>query len=110
MLQKAKAGATVSATLVAANPLDHAEKLTVTLEGRGFTEDRTWEFEVAPGGEVRKDFTLKLADTAPRGRNPLGCGCVRETRKTAVTAFWWSRWRSESVGAIITFLIRWSEP
>ncbi len=71
LVQKAKPGATLNATLVAANPLDHAEKLRVTLEGRGITEDRTWEFEVGPNGEVRKDFTLKLADTTPAGRNPL---------------------------------------
>jgi glyoxylase-like metal-dependent hydrolase (beta-lactamase superfamily II) len=71
LVQKAKPGASLNATLVASNPLDHAEKLTVVLEGRWLTEDQTWELEVGAGGEVRKEFTLKLADKAPDGRLPL---------------------------------------
>jgi glyoxylase-like metal-dependent hydrolase (beta-lactamase superfamily II) len=71
LVQMAKPGATLKATLVAGNPLDHAEKVTVVLDGRGLTDDQTWDLEVGPGGEVRKDFTLKLTDTVPAGRIPL---------------------------------------
>jgi hypothetical protein len=71
LVQKAKPGATLQATLVASNPLDRKEKLTVVLEGRGWTDDQTWELELGPGAEVRKDFTLTLADKALVGRLPL---------------------------------------
>jgi glyoxylase-like metal-dependent hydrolase (beta-lactamase superfamily II) len=71
LVQKAKPGATLTATLVANNPFDRPEKLTATLDGRGQTDDRTWELEVGSGGEVRKEFTLKLGEGVPTGRLPL---------------------------------------
>jgi glyoxylase-like metal-dependent hydrolase (beta-lactamase superfamily II) len=68
LLQKAKPGATVKATLVAANPLARKEKLTVTLAGRGLIADQMWALEIAPGGSLQREITARLVDTAPAGR------------------------------------------
>jgi glyoxylase-like metal-dependent hydrolase (beta-lactamase superfamily II) len=69
LLQKAKPGETIKATLVVSNALARKAKTIVTLEGRGLTADQTWEIEVAPGGTERKDFTLQLDKDLRPGRN-----------------------------------------
>src|SRR5262249_9755429 len=58
ILHKAGPGAEVKATLVAANPLPRKEKLTVTLEGRGLTDNQTWQLEVAGGGTERREVAV----------------------------------------------------
>ncbi len=68
LLQKAQPGATVKATLVAANPLPRKEKLTAVLEGRGLTPDQTWELEIAAGARTERAMTVRLAQHAPTGR------------------------------------------
>jgi glyoxylase-like metal-dependent hydrolase (beta-lactamase superfamily II) len=69
VLQKAKPGATVKATLVASNVLAKPEKLTAVLEGRGRTPDQTFTLDVPAGGSVRKELTLALRDNLPAGRH-----------------------------------------
>jgi glyoxylase-like metal-dependent hydrolase (beta-lactamase superfamily II) len=69
VVQKAAPGAEVKATLVVANPLPRKEKLTVALEGRGLTEDRTWQLEIPGGDSVRREFAIKLGDKLPPGRH-----------------------------------------
>src|SRR5581483_1086854 len=60
LLQKAKPGETLMATLVVSNPLAQKQKTVVTLEGRGLMADQTWELEVPPGGIERRSFTLPI--------------------------------------------------
>ncbi|HEY7311729.1 MAG TPA: MBL fold metallo-hydrolase [Gemmataceae bacterium] len=69
LIQKAKAGESLKATLVVGNPLSRPIKHTLTLEGRGRFADQTWEVEVPAGGTVRRAFTLRLDAKMPAGRN-----------------------------------------
>jgi glyoxylase-like metal-dependent hydrolase (beta-lactamase superfamily II) len=71
LVQKAKAGAALKATLVADNPLARRQKLTVTLEGRGLTADQAWEVEVPGGGAARREVGVRLSDKVPAGRHVL---------------------------------------
>ena len=71
LVQKAKAGATLKATLVVNNPLDHKETLRTTLEGREVTADQPFELEIAANASARKEFTLKLKDKLLAGRYVL---------------------------------------
>src|SRR5207247_6417286 len=69
LLQKAKAGATLKWTLVAANPLASKQTLKVALEGRGLTPDQKWELEVASGGTARREVATRLANAIAAGRH-----------------------------------------
>jgi glyoxylase-like metal-dependent hydrolase (beta-lactamase superfamily II) len=69
LIHRAQPGATLQATLVAAEPLDRGEKLTVVLEGRGLVPDQTWELEMPAGETVRKLFTVRLPERLPAGRH-----------------------------------------
>jgi glyoxylase-like metal-dependent hydrolase (beta-lactamase superfamily II) len=71
LIQKVRAGETITATLVATNPLPRAEKLTVALEGRGLTRDQTLELDVAANGTARREFSLRLVDRLSPGRHIL---------------------------------------
>jgi glyoxylase-like metal-dependent hydrolase (beta-lactamase superfamily II) len=71
LVQKARAGATLKGTLVVSNPLAAAEKLTVTLEGRGLTADQSWDLDVPAGGSVRQDVSFRVAEGAAAGRHAL---------------------------------------
>src|SRR5262249_48886495 len=68
LVRKAKPGATLTGTLVAANPLDRPRKLRVTWEGRGLTPDQTWEVEVKPGATVQREISMRLGERVPAGR------------------------------------------
>jgi glyoxylase-like metal-dependent hydrolase (beta-lactamase superfamily II) len=68
VLFKAKPGAVLRGTLVADNPLDRPEKLAVLLQGRGLTADQRWDLDVAAGGTVKRDVSIRLADQLPAGR------------------------------------------
>jgi hypothetical protein len=68
LLQKAKPGETLMATLVVNNPLAHKQKTIVALEGRGVMTDQTWEIEVVAGGTERRSFLLQLGQDMPAGR------------------------------------------
>ena len=69
LIQKAKPGESLKATLVVSNPLAHPVKHTLTLEGRGHFADATWEVEVPAGGTIRRAFTLRLNAQMPAGRH-----------------------------------------
>jgi glyoxylase-like metal-dependent hydrolase (beta-lactamase superfamily II) len=71
LVQKAKAGATVKATLVVHNPLPRKETLRVTLEGRDVTTEQTFELEIAANRSARQEFTLRLSDKLTAGRHVL---------------------------------------
>ena len=68
LIQQAKPGETLKATLVIGNPLSRPMKQTLTLEGRGRFADQTWEMEIPAGGSVRRPFTLRLDDKMAVGR------------------------------------------
>jgi glyoxylase-like metal-dependent hydrolase (beta-lactamase superfamily II) len=74
LVQQVRPGATVTCTLVAANPLARAEKLALVLEGRGVTPDQALTVEVPAGGAVRQPMTLRLADSLAAGRHVLPLG------------------------------------
>jgi glyoxylase-like metal-dependent hydrolase (beta-lactamase superfamily II) len=69
LVQKAKPGDTLKATLVCSNVLERKLKLSVALEGRGLTSDQTWLVEAPGGGVTRQPITLKLGADAPLGRH-----------------------------------------
>jgi glyoxylase-like metal-dependent hydrolase (beta-lactamase superfamily II) len=68
LIQKARPGQTLNATLVVGNPLPRPEKTMLTLEGRGHFGDQKWDLEVPAGGNIRRAFTLSLDSTIPAGR------------------------------------------
>jgi glyoxylase-like metal-dependent hydrolase (beta-lactamase superfamily II) len=69
VLHAAKAGATLSATLVVDNPLPRPRTLSIVLEGRGQTPDQHWDLTVAAAGSVRRVFTLPLDKKLSAGRH-----------------------------------------
>jgi glyoxylase-like metal-dependent hydrolase (beta-lactamase superfamily II) len=69
ILQQARPGATLTATLVGTDSLGRRDRVTAVLEGRGLTPDQTLALEVPPGGTARSPFTLRLADRVPPGRH-----------------------------------------
>ncbi len=71
LVQKAKAGATLKATLVVNNPLPRKETLHATLEGRDATAEQTFEMEIGANSSVQKEFTLQLRDKLSAGRHVL---------------------------------------
>jgi glyoxylase-like metal-dependent hydrolase (beta-lactamase superfamily II) len=68
ILHKARPGVTLAASLMVANPLPRTQALTVTLVGRGLVPDQTWELEVPANDSMQRNFTLKMGETAPAGR------------------------------------------
>jgi glyoxylase-like metal-dependent hydrolase (beta-lactamase superfamily II) len=68
LIHKAKAGQTLNATLVIGNALSRPLKEKLTLEGRGYIANQNWEVEVPAGGSIRRQFTLRLKDNTPVGR------------------------------------------
>ena len=68
VLQKAKAGATVKATLKVQNPGTKADRVSVTLEGRGIIADQTWTLDVGVGKTVDRPFEMKLPADLKAGR------------------------------------------
>jgi len=71
LLQKAKSGATVQATLVVTNPLNKAEKLTATLQGRQIAKTQAWTLDVAAGKTERKQVAIELREKLAPGRYVL---------------------------------------
>jgi hypothetical protein len=53
---------------VAFNPHSKPEKLTVQLHGRGLTADQSWQLEIPATGTVQREFTVRLGDNIPNGR------------------------------------------
>jgi glyoxylase-like metal-dependent hydrolase (beta-lactamase superfamily II) len=87
VVHRAKPGATLKAVLVAGNPLAEAERLTVTLEGRGLTTDRAWELEVGPGETVRREVAVVLGDKVPAGRHVFALRVTAGGRADGSDAF-----------------------
>jgi hypothetical protein len=71
LLQKAKAGDVLKATLVGSNPFHKRVQLSVRLEGRGLTADQTWNLDIAAASTVRKGVSLLLTDQVAAGRQIL---------------------------------------
>jgi hypothetical protein len=86
LLQKAKAGATLTATLVVHNPLKQKRKLAVTLQGGGLTEDQTWQIDLA-GAEARKDVRIKFGDNLPAGRHVFALRAVEDDQVDGADTF-----------------------
>jgi glyoxylase-like metal-dependent hydrolase (beta-lactamase superfamily II) len=69
LVRKAKPGATVNASLVVANSLDRAERLTISLEGRGLIQDQTFTLDVPSEKTMEQAFTCRLGAQVPPGRH-----------------------------------------
>lgn len=69
LVQSAKPGATLKATLVVTNSLAAPQTIAVTLPGRGLIGNQGWKVEVPAGGTTRREFTLHLAENAAAGRH-----------------------------------------
>jgi hypothetical protein len=59
----------VRARLIASNPLQHPEKIAVTLLGRGLAGDQGWKIEIPAGSSVQRDVTLTLRPDIEPGRH-----------------------------------------
>jgi glyoxylase-like metal-dependent hydrolase (beta-lactamase superfamily II) len=68
LVQKARAGDVLKATLVVSNPLDQPRTLNIALQGRGLTADQSWQIEVTGGDTKRGDFLLPLGAQTPAAR------------------------------------------
>lgn len=86
LVQKAKAGAIIKGTLLVTNLAAKAEKLTVTLRGRGLTKDQTWEFAAA-SGTLRQDLTFTLSDAVRPGRHVFALTAITGGRLDPSDAF-----------------------
>jgi glyoxylase-like metal-dependent hydrolase (beta-lactamase superfamily II) len=86
LLQKARPGETVSATLVAANPLSRPVKLSVTLNGRGRLPDQSWDFDLAPGGTAQRELRLRVSETIPVGRQVFPLDVVEDNQPAGCDA------------------------
>jgi hypothetical protein len=69
LVQKTRAGAAISATVVAGNPLDRGVALQVHLAGRGILADQQMTIEVPAQGQTRRPFTCRLPASIPPGRH-----------------------------------------
>jgi len=69
LLQKAKPGETLNATLVVSNHLARKTKWLVTLEGRGLMIDQKWDVDVDGGETVRRRVVLRLDQKMQIGRH-----------------------------------------
>ncbi len=68
LIQRAKPGGTVKATLFVHNPLSQPKKQMLTLEGRGRFADPKWDLDVPAGETIKRAFTLALDPKIPSGR------------------------------------------
>jgi len=69
VLHKAKAGGTVQALLKVQNPSSKADKVTVTLQGRGHFADQSWTLDVGAGKSAEQAFSLTLPKELKPGRH-----------------------------------------
>jgi hypothetical protein len=86
LVQKAKPGATVRGTLVVTNVLGKAQKMTVTLHGRGLTKDQTWNLDVPPGTQ-RQAIEAPLIERMSAGRYVFALSAVADGRLDPSDAF-----------------------
>src|SRR5262249_30212579 len=68
LVQKARAGAEVKATIVANNPLKSAVKLDAKILGRGLLTAPEVAFDMPAGQTIERNIVVRLADKAPPGR------------------------------------------
>jgi glyoxylase-like metal-dependent hydrolase (beta-lactamase superfamily II) len=68
VIQKAKPGEALHATLVVTNPLSRQQQHKLKLDGRGCIANQTWELDVPAGGTVRRALSLHLDLVSPAGR------------------------------------------
>jgi len=68
LVQGARPGDTLKAVLLVDNPLPARRQLNIVLEGRGFTPDQKFELDVARGASARREFSFRLTDRVPAGR------------------------------------------
>jgi glyoxylase-like metal-dependent hydrolase (beta-lactamase superfamily II) len=86
LVQKAKAGDTLRATLVVTNLFAQKEKLAVTLHGRKLTPDQSWDLDAATG-TMRRDFTIMLGEQIGAGRHVFALSAISSGRLDASDAF-----------------------
>lgn len=70
LVQKAKAGAVIKATLRVDNVLGQPGDVEVKLDGRGVTADRTWKVKLGRTG-AQAEILVRLDDRLPPGRHVL---------------------------------------
>jgi glyoxylase-like metal-dependent hydrolase (beta-lactamase superfamily II) len=69
LMQQAKAGDTITATLVVTNPLSRKEKLSIKVDGRAVIPDQAWDLDIPDGGEVQREMRVRLMEKTPTGRH-----------------------------------------
>ncbi len=87
LLQKVKAGSEFHIAIVATAIGDKAERLSISLDGRGLVPDKTWSLDAMPGKPRSEAVALRLSAKTPKGRHifPLR---VREANwSDAIDAF-----------------------
>jgi glyoxylase-like metal-dependent hydrolase (beta-lactamase superfamily II) len=68
LIQSARPGEKVNATLVITNLRPQREKVSVTFQGRGWTDAQTWTLDV-PAGTLRQPVTVALHPKIATGRH-----------------------------------------
>jgi hypothetical protein len=69
LVQKARPGAPVKASLVASNVLSRPVRLDVTLLGRGVFPDQSWELAIDAGRALQREISFRLPDGQAPGRH-----------------------------------------
>jgi glyoxylase-like metal-dependent hydrolase (beta-lactamase superfamily II) len=86
VLQRARAGAKVKATLFIANPLKKRGALSVTLGGTALRKEHHWEIALTDGG-VKKEIEFELRENLGAGRHVLPLRVLEGDRVDGSDAF-----------------------
>jgi glyoxylase-like metal-dependent hydrolase (beta-lactamase superfamily II) len=87
LVQKAKAGSKLTATLVIQNALPQPRKLTVLLDGRGVVNDLNLPVTMPASTTERRELALQVGPKIEPGRHPLTLRVVEEGRSDSSDAF-----------------------
>lgn len=87
ILQKAKPGDTIKATLVATSLRARAESFTIILNGRGLCPDQSWTVAVPAGQSREAEIALKLVATIAPGRHVFPLRILEDNEPSQIDAF-----------------------
>jgi glyoxylase-like metal-dependent hydrolase (beta-lactamase superfamily II) len=88
LVQKARAGDVVKATLVGNNSLNKGVKVSVKWEGRGLTPDQAWELDMPAGNSVRREISVRLSDRLDPRRHVFALRVSEGDVVDSGDAFW----------------------
>ena len=87
IVQKAKPGTTVRATLSVAAIGSKSESFIITLDGRDLTPNQSWTIEDLPGRSTTRELAIELSNNVPPGRHPLALRVAGGPDSESIDAF-----------------------